>query len=159
MSSLLYTIYTNKIPILNKLLKDQEWMNKIVGKNVTEYDEIDHTSVCYIDDTSNIISFIDYTYANQYLNDLFQTLKAYYNSNRLCINSEKTSLVCIARPQMRQIKEEIYIKEEPKNIICKPQIRLLGWFFNERLSYDSTVNQNIGLIQNNINKLQECSKL
>ena len=159
LSSLLYTIYTNEIPLLHNLMKDEEWMNKNLDKNVTTYSTTNHTTVNYIDDSSNIISFEEHTDAIHYLNDFFLTLKAFYNANLLCMNGEKTGLVCIARPQVRLNKDDIYIVEQPKNIVCKPQIRLLGWFLNERLSYDSTVYQNIGIVQNNINKLQSYQHL
>ena len=159
LSTLMYTIYTNEIPLLHQLLKNPIWMIKNLQKTVTNYSSVTHLTVNYIDDSTSIIGFEDSDQANHYLNNFFSVLKEVYNANRLFINAEKTGLICVARPQTRVIKDEIYIYAQPKNIVCKPQIKLLGWFFNERLSYDSTINQNIGLIQNKINKLQDCSKL
>ena len=76
-------------------------MAKNLGKNVRKYKEVDLKTVNYIDDSSNIVSFEDFTNANYYLNEFFFTLKEFYNANRLCMNREKIGPVCIARPQIR----------------------------------------------------------
>ena len=151
LSSLMYTIYTNKIPLLHQLLTDHNWMQKNLKKTMRVYKSVKHLAVNYIDDSTNIISFGDYDEAIHYLNNFFSILKVVYNINHLCISEEKTGLVCIARLQARTLKDDIYIYAKPKNIMYKPKIKLHGWFINECLSYDSTINQSIGIIQGKIN--------
>ena len=126
LSTLMYTIYTNEIPLLHQLLKNPIWMIKNLQKTVTNYSSVTHLTVNYIDDSTSIIGFEDSDQANHYLNNFFSVLKEVYNANRLFINAEKTGLICVARPQTRVIKDEIYIYAQPKNIVCKPQIKLLG---------------------------------
>ena len=53
----------------------------------------------------------------------------------------------------------MFLLDQPKNVKCVPQIKILGWFLNERLSYDSTVNLNTGIVQKSINQLQPISRL
>ena len=45
--------------------------------------------------------------------------------------------------------------EQPKNVVPKPQIQILGWWVNERLSYDTTINMNVGIVTKNIRNLKE----
>ena len=158
LSSLLYTIYTNEIPLIHELMNNKDWMNNHMKKEITKFTNVSHVTVNYIDDSNNVIGFEDSDEANYYLNEFFQVLKIVYNSNKLQLNSNKTGLLCIARNQKREKKEDIYLYDLPKNIKCKPQLKILGWFVNERLSYDSTINQNIGLVQKTINELQPITK-
>ena len=158
LSSLLYTIYTNEIPLIHELMNNKDWMNNHMKKEITKFTNVSHVTVNYIDDSNNVIGFEDSDEANYYLNEFFQVLKIVYNSNKLQLNSNKTGLLCIARNQKREKKEDIYLYDLPKNIKCKPQLKILGWFVNELLSYDSTINQNIGLVQKTINELQPITK-
>lgn len=69
MSSLLYSIYTNEIPVLNKL------MNNVNYKEVTNDEYIQSTNldieqeiVNYVDDSSNLISGTNIETLQSYIN-------------------------------------------------------------------------------------------
>ena len=71
------------------------------------------------------------------------------------MNGDKTRLLIVCRPPLSQYKQDIYLLEEPKNVVPSNQISILGWYLNERISYDTTVNRNIAIVQNKMNKLKE----
>ena len=60
---------------------------------------------------------------------------------------------------MREHKKELYIEEKAKNIECIRQLKMLGGFLNKRLSYNSSVNQTVAIVQSDINKLQDYAKV
>ena len=111
-SSLLYILYTNEVPLLHELLKDEEWINKNLEEDVTKIDDIEHTTDNFIDDSNSVIEFNDPTDANFYLDRFLKVLKIYYNDNKLQINTDKTSLLVISKQKHNHIKEEIRIEDD-----------------------------------------------
>ena len=58
LSSLLYTLYTNEVPLLYKLL-DSKLYQKLTGKNLIKFKNIEHLTVNFVDDSNNVITFVD----------------------------------------------------------------------------------------------------
>ena len=157
LSGILYTLYTNEVPRLHLLLEDKKWMEQNFKEGITQYDEIRHITVNYVDDSNSIIVFKDPTNANYYIHRYFQTLKIYYNLMKLKINADKTGILVIGRPCLDIYRDDIRIEDGPDIIKPKPQIRILGWYLNFRLSYDTTVNQTVSIVNHRLQKLREIS--
>ena len=128
-------------------MKDREWMEELSKEEPEEYTNVKHSTVNYIDDSNNVIIFEKPEEANKYVNSFFKTLESFYNINRLKMNGDKTGLLGICRPKHQRLKDNILIPHPEKDVKCLPQIWILGWFLNGRMSYDSTINQNISIIQ------------
>ena len=79
-------IYANKILLLHKLLKDEEWEEENLQEPIIAFKEIDHNTANYIDDSNSIIKFEDLKEANNYLDKFFRVLKVYYYDSKLKIN-------------------------------------------------------------------------
>ena len=88
------------------------------------------------------------------MNFFFETLKVIYNSKKLQMDSEITRLLCVARLALRELKDDVYLYDQRKNIKCAPKIKILGWHLNQCLNYDSTINQQVTLVENTIISLQ-----
>ena len=69
MSGLLYNIYINELPLLFNLLKDDEF-----NKNNNDYKNIDHITVQFVDDSSNVIAFKDHNNIKSYTESHFNLL-------------------------------------------------------------------------------------
>ena len=141
MSSILYILYTNEVPAIHKLIEDTEWTEKNLEETGTKFTDNEHNTVNFIDDSNSMISFADPTEANKYIERFFSILKIYYNDMKLKMNSDKTSLLIISKPNLDKYKND-----EEEVIKPKPQIKLLGWTMNERSKQDSNLNIVIGSI-------------
>ena len=87
LSGLLYTIYVNELPELSKLVFEES-VNCLEKK---EYNEINHKTINYVDDSTSIIGFKNKTKLIHYLNKYFEILDNFYTCNKLLINPEKKS--------------------------------------------------------------------
>ena len=90
LSSLLYCIYCNEIPLLYKLVNSQ-YFNILTGEQPNlPINDLVHKIIQYVDDSSNIISTSNINGLQYYINDYFKVLEAYYNINKLLINPDKS---------------------------------------------------------------------
>ena len=72
MSGLLYNIYINELPLLFNLLKDAEF-----NKNNNICKNIDHITVQFVDDSSNVTAFKDHNNIKSYKESYFNLLYDY----------------------------------------------------------------------------------
>ena len=96
LSSLLYIIYTNEIPYLHKFITDNKYniyYNKITNNTYKITFEncknlhVDHLTINYIDDSTNLISNTSSKNLIKYLTLYYNLLQHYYDSNKLIINT------------------------------------------------------------------------
>ena len=67
MSSLLYILYTNEIPLLHKIIGSDIYFH-LTGQNLTQdFPKVSNMVVQYVDDSSNIITSTDYEGINEYI--------------------------------------------------------------------------------------------
>ena len=72
-----------------------------------------------------MIKFVYLNEANFYLDRFFKVLKVYYNDMRLKLNSDKTSILVISRPNHTAWKEETKAYDE--NVEIKPEKQKRYW--------------------------------
>ena len=149
-SGLLYMIYTNEIVRVHHLIHDKEWLEQNTKLKHENYNPIDHTVVNFMDDSNSLISFTEHTDANHYLNRYFDILKIFYNSNKLCLNPEKTNVLILAKPKLKKEADEIKIVTEDEDVTAKNQIKVLGFYFNERMSMDTTLDKVVAGINSSL---------
>ena len=159
LSSLLYLIYTNEIPRLFHLMKNKKWMRENMKQDVTEYTDIEHTTINFVDDSSSIVSFKESDEMNYYLDKYMEILKIYYNKMKLKINSEKTTLMIICRNQRRNETDDIRYEDEKETVIPKQQIRTLGWIMNQRMSMNLNASNAISEVHRTMHKLRNMKHL
>lgn len=129
MSGILYTLYTNEVPLLHKLLEDKDWMEKKLKVTKENYSEVDHETVSFVDDMNSMISFKEETEANHYINRFFDILRHYYNLNKLKLNPEKTSVLIVAKPNIKERNKDIRIVTDPEDddVIIKYRSKSWVW--------------------------------
>ena len=88
MSGLLYTIYTNEIPLLLTLM-NHDIFTKLTGLPKTTSTNIEHNTVNFVDDSTNITSTNNSIEIQNYINKFYSLLEAVYNINKLIINKIK----------------------------------------------------------------------
>ena len=164
LSAILYLIYTNEIPLLSKVMKDNQLYNKITDntKNMTfeanNYNNIIHFILNYIDDSSNIISHNDKDILINYLTEYYIVLEFYYNKNKLLINADKTVLLTSCSNNLRKLANQIQFQAGKFLIKQKSKIKILGYILNNTLTHDSYINNIISKVNYKIYIIDTISK-
>ena len=73
---------------------------------------------------------------------------------RLQLNPDKTTLLVFSRPNQSHWKSETKIIDGEEIINPVPQIKLLGFYINERLSQDTNISLTIGVINSILNNIK-----
>merc|ERR1712101_91080 len=93
MSGLLYTLYTNEVPLLHNLLHDNIYTTMTNDTNMTKNKDIEHYTTNFVDDSTSIITFKTTNMVKDYLQKYYRLIHDYYTINKLKINSDKTQLM------------------------------------------------------------------
>ena len=102
MSGLLYTIYTNEIPLLHKIMNTYLF-TKLTGKpQINTNNKITHDTINFVDDSTNIISTTEIPLMQDYINSFYLLLESVYNVNKLVINKDKTELMVVCKDMFCQ---------------------------------------------------------
>ena len=80
---------------------------KLTSTPTTLYNDIKHTTVNYVDDSTSTISSKTPTQLQTYLDDYYKLLESYYNINFLKINPDKTKFIITCKPTHRQDTKDI----------------------------------------------------
>ena len=84
LSGLLYTIYTNDVPILHEILENEEVCNTIGAKHYNKL-PVNHDVVNFVDDSNSVITADPGVDIEDYTKNYFKLLEIYYNSQKLKI--------------------------------------------------------------------------
>ena len=106
MSGLQYTIYTIEIPLLHTLMH-KDIFTPLTGLQPTSSKNIDHNTVNFVDDSTNIISTTNALEIQDYINEFYALLESVYNTNKLIINKDKTELMIICKNCFRRLTKNI----------------------------------------------------
>ena len=78
LSSMFYTLYTNEITKLYKIM-NYPLYKVITGDNQCTTEDILHTTSNYVDDSTNIIDSTNINSLQSYINNYYKLLERYYN--------------------------------------------------------------------------------
>ena len=91
----------------------------------TNLDNISHKNVQYVDDSTNIISSSNTNDIQLYINLYFSILKQFYNINKLLNNANKSKLLVITKPNLRQFTTNIKLQANKYLIEQSIKIKIL----------------------------------
>ena len=89
LSGLRFAIYTNEVPRLADLMTNETQSRKTFNENVTEYTNVQHKSMNFVNDMNSIFTFEDPEKINFNIDRYFKIQKFYYNEMKLQLNPEK----------------------------------------------------------------------
>ena len=134
LSSFFYTIYTLEVPELDKLMKDPEKYEELVGKPIPNYQEIEHSTTNYIDDSNSVICGPDEDLVTEYIQDYYDLLVRYYNLNRLKINGSKTAIMVMGPKYSKRRKIKFQLMTEGGELVHGVnRLKILGFQTNFHL--------------------------
>ena len=152
LSALLYTIYTNEIPILHRLMYDNIF-TKITSIQIPTFCEniIKHITFQYVDDSSNIIHSKNIEYLQIYMDHFFTLLENFYNINKLTLNSDKSKLIIICKNKFREATKNITLRASGYIIKQSNKIKILGIFITNGLSNEATISNIVSKVNYRMN--------
>merc|ERR1712240_982285 len=149
LSGILYTLYTNEIPQLYTLMQDNIY-TEIPGMPTINTKGIEHHTVNYVDDSTNLIITKDPTKLQTYLNAFYILLQKVYNTNKLIINQQKTELMLICNNRNRKITRGIQMYAGKYRVKQVDTVKVLGYKIQSNLHNDAQVNKTIADINHRI---------
>ena len=79
----------------------KEIFTKLTGHKPMTSKSIEHNTINFVNDSTNIISTKNASEIQDYLNKFYLLLKAVYNTNKLQINNDKILLMIVCKRRFR----------------------------------------------------------
>ena len=109
------------------------WFNKLTNLSRKIYKNVDHMTVNFVDDSTNVIAFNDHTQIQSYLSNYYTLIHNYYNINKLKINADKTQLLMVYKAKHIENFKNFYFYANNFKIKPKKVIKILGFLFKRGL--------------------------
>ena len=154
LSGILYTIFTNEIPMIHTLMND-EIFTTITGNPTIDTKEIEHLTVNFVDDSTNLIISKDRTKLQTYLNNFYILLQKVYHTNKLIINQEKTELMIICKNKDRKTTKNIQMYADKYRVKQVEKVKILGFQIQSNLHNDAQIMKTISNINNRIYNIRK----
>ena len=154
----LYTIYTNEIPDIYKLIH-RNYYTAITGRPVFKFTNTTHLTVNFVDDSTNILGTKDFDIIKTYLEQYYCLIKKFYDINKLQINADKNQ-VCIyvkGKNYNNKLKDFSFTAD---NYIIKNKnsIKILGVYLNSELKIGQHLNSIISKCYNKVHAIKSITK-
>ena len=157
LSAVLYTIYTNEIPFSHTLMSPEIFQN-LTNTPTKQYNDIQHTTVNYVDDSTSTITSKNLTQLQTYLHNYYKFLKSYHNIKFLKINPDKTKFIITCKPCHRQSTKDIFIQAGTFIITQSDKLKILGIYITNDLDQTPNVNNIISKVNHRINILNKITR-
>ena len=158
LSGILYSLYTNEVPKLHKVLYNHRLMEFLMDRRAYNQNEIEHNVAQFVDDSNSIIIFKNRKDVKAYLNSYFILLKIFYNLNKLKINDDKTNLMFLNNPRHDDEMKEVKIVTDTDTIKPKEKFTILGWIVNKRMDYSDHLNSVSSKVHHRMHRAKEVTK-
>ena len=157
LSGTLYNLYCNEIPLLYKLMHT-DLFNKITNSPTINYKNVEHVTINFVDDSTNVINFNNHEQIQLYLTNYYKLIHNYYNINKLKINPDKTSLLLNYKPKHSQHFKNFKFYANGYEITPQKIIKILGSYIREDLKMDTQVGKLAAQLHNRIFEMKKLNK-
>ena len=157
LSAVLYTIYTNEIPLLHTLMS-QDIYYALTNTPTPIVNDIKHTTINYVDDSTSTISSKSASELQTYLSHFYKLLESYYNINYLKINPDKTKFIITCKPAHRHITKDMIIQAGQYVIKQSDKLKILGVYITSGLHQTPNVNNIISKVNHRVNILNKITR-
>ena len=154
LSGVLYTLYTNEIPLLHNLMFT-EMFEKVTNIKPVKFKIVDHVTVCFVDDATHLIFFNNTNNIKLYLTQFYTLLHFFHNINKLKINSDKTQLVLHAKPKFLPQLSNFHFFADVHKIKAKSSIKILGTYIRSDLKNDTAIGKLAATLHNRIYNIKK----
>ena len=112
---------------------------KLTQHQPTTSTNINHTTVNFVNDSTNIISTTKTNEIQDYINKFYRLLEAVYNINKLKINNDKTELMVICKAKHRKNTKNIQITASGHKVKQVNKVKILGYVMQNNLRHDKHI--------------------
>ena len=140
-SGLMYSVSTNEIATLNKIMSKPQIYRKVTNEDLGVV-IVNHQTFQFVDDSSNIIGANDIVDIKTYITKFM--MNHFYGANRLKLNDEKT---CILIMKSKFNKKTFFRTNDGQEVTNSAQIKVLGMYLNGN-----------GNLHTNISKIRSTAK-
>ena len=158
LSSTFYNLYVNKVTDICKLIYDPLFKSITGRQTKTNYKDISHMTINFIDDSSSIISTADHSHLKHYIEDYYDLLHEYYNINKLKINPEKSSVLLIYKNSLMNVLKNFSFNAKGNVIKKSNTIKLLGTYISADLKMDREINNLTSQLHSRIHSLKQITQ-
>ena len=116
----------------------------------------EHDCISYVDDVTQVVGNTNKEDLQIYIQELFTLINAYYKSNLLVVNEDKTEFMTVSK---NNDEMDIYIHKDDGEIIKSGNhIKILGVTLNNRNSLDTHVSRMASIIGMRFKKISHLLK-
>ena len=112
--------------MIHTLMKD-EIFTKITGKPIIDTKDIEHSTINFVDDSTNLIITKDPKKLQTYLNKFYILLQKVYHTNKLIINQEKTEIMITCKNKNRKNTKNIQMYADKYKVKQVYKVKILGF--------------------------------
>ena len=102
---------------------------------------IDHCTINFVDDSTNIISTTNVQEIQDYINKFYSLLEAVYNANKWTINKDKTKLMIICKNWFRKLTKSIQMYASSYKVNQVQKVEILGHIIQSNLHNVKWINK------------------
>merc|ERR1711895_158322 len=136
----------------------QEMFQRLTNTPTQQYNNIQHATVNYVDDSTRTISSKTITQLQTYFHNYYKLLESYYNINFLKINPDKTKFIITCKPCYRHITKDVFIQAGTFIIEQSHKLKILGIYITNGLDQTPNVNNIISKVNHRINILNKITR-
>ena len=155
LSGFLFTVYTLELPLVQKILKDPIFYQKMTGMEPPKFKLPKHELNTFVDDSFSTIAFDPNAKIKGYLEKYFELMFSYYNSNMLKLHPDKTQLMFVSKPKFRPLAKNVSFKAKTHVIKPSPSLKILGSILSHDLSNERELSHLIPILNNRINQFEK----
>ena len=116
---------------------------------------IDHDTVNFVDDSTNIISTPNVHEIQDNINKFYRLLESVYNTNKLIINKDKTELMIICKNRYQNLTKNIQMYASGYKVKQVQHVKILGHILQSNLHNDRQINKTISNINNRLYNIKK----
>ena len=140
-----------------------QFMTKVVNNpfniNVhNKFNKVQHITVNFVDDSTNIIGFIDHNEIKNYITQYYELLHVFYTANKLKINSDKSKYFINCRPKLLHIFKNFFFMARNHKIKPVSTLKILGYYLRSDLHLDSQIGKLSATLHNRIFQIKKLTK-
>ena len=130
-------------------MKD-EIFTKLTGKPLIPTKDFEHSTINFVDDSTNLIMTKDPKILQNYLDNFYLLLRNVYNTNKLIINRDKTEIMIACKNRHRKMTKNIQMYADEFKVKQVNQVKILGFLIQSNLHNDSQIGKTISNINNRL---------
>ena len=120
-----------------------ELADKITNKKLKNHKLIQHKTVNFVDDSTNVIAGHNLKHIQDYTTEYYTLIHNYYTINKLLINPEKTKFIVTCKPSLRRNVGIVSIQANEYTIKQSENVKILGVYFDSNLTHTFQINKTV----------------